>query len=192
MYKFCVHPERCVEYPERLLLRRVMHPFRYWYGETRRTEQVKRQNVSWWKDLRREVRRVGVPGGLSSRITSYLTGFVLVRDWEDQRSDFKKTGRVTSDWRRQKRFLAKMNFDPNPTTRPPQKESLRTRLVSLMEEELFTRMQKRDFCGRLITPLWALINEVIARSARAQTEDMQDETIARIARRSRRRNKLTK
>ena len=157
---------------------------RPWYTNNRWQEAVKRQTISWWDDLKEEVRKK-VGDDFADRFADYLAGYALVREFEQPKADQKQAGRVTSDWRQAKRFLQKNGFDI-PRLHYPGGEHLRTSLITKMEHELATSPSrcKRQFCGHTISELWRLIGEVIGSESKPE---IKDATVARISRRSRQR-----
>lgn len=186
---FAQNPTSCVADPRaRKVIRAYEYPHRPWYDQSRSEEMVKRQHVLWWKDLRREVRHC-VGGRLASLFANYLAGYGLVRERTQTKADPRHAGRVTPEWRRAKRMMKAMEIGSGPTARLPKAERLRTRLITLMEDALVNTGSgwKREFCGRDICVLWALIEETITGN-KANGTDLADQTIARISRRSRRRN----
>jgi hypothetical protein len=189
---FSRDPRACVsDSRSQDVLRSHEQPSKPWYGVHRLSEMLERQNEPWWRELEREVRRLGVPSDLCLQFADYLAGFALVRYFEVPKVDQRDASRVSPDWRRAKRFQKRLGFDPEPSLKRPRRESLRTSVTRLMEEQLTSSPSKwkRQFCGRTLCELWRLVEEEISQSKGNSDPELEDQTVARISRRSRRRNK---
>jgi hypothetical protein len=189
-YWFFQDPFRCVNDPRaRKELRSYEQTSRPWYGSPRREEMAERQNIRWWEDLQNELLLIGVPRELAPLFADYLGGFALVRERDQSKIDPDNPTRVTAEWRRTKRFEKELGFSGGPTLRPPGRQHLRTTILGLMEDQLASvrGAWKRQFCGRLLSKVWALIDEEIS-----PTSELADQTVARSARRARQRNRREK
>ncbi|HEY4683393.1 MAG TPA: hypothetical protein VIH17_09110 [Candidatus Acidoferrales bacterium] len=197
---FAADPAACIaSAAAQRILRAQRHPFRPWVrfpsqqeinaartrAEKREIEElqgvagshlVERQHVSWWEDLRGELIKVGVADALAHRFADYLSGYMLVRDQEQQRG--------TPEWRRAKRLFSRMGWKPGPTVNPPHRESLKTTVTRLMVEHLQEQGAPQGKAAYMVTSVWELIGKGDPESDPAST--------ARVARLSRRRKALTK
>jgi hypothetical protein len=151
-------------------------------------EQVERQHVSWWKDIRREIRRIGISGRLAARFACYLSGFIAVSEREQSRRvDHDLAGNPAgSTWRKAKRYFARPEIQRvfgKPdffSANPPHKESLKTKLIRLMTEDLVAEGYQREYTPDILTKIWTLIDA-----------EVKAESISRTDRRSRQRTKLS-
>jgi len=148
---FARDPQACVANTSaRRILRGLKHPLRPWFRfptleeiisartaeerkrlEKERDDLIDRQHIPWWQHLREELLRVEVPVLLADSLTDYLSGYVMVRDREQAKSEKErinlvlwdrgyvlessgeqKKGRVTAEWRRAKRLARALGFPP--------------------------------------------------------------------------------
>jgi hypothetical protein len=208
---FAQNPTACVaDSRAQKVLRDYESPHRPWYDQSRYAEMVKRQAIPWWEDLRQNVRHCGVGDQLAPLFSDYLAGYALVREHDQGlhpgvtqlkavrepdgsprgrlrfKADPRRPGRITPEWRQAKRKMKKESIGSGPSLRLPSGEHLRTRLISQMENALVDSGSgwKREFCGRNICLLWELIEEKIV-DDKQSSNDLADQTIARISRRSR-------
>jgi hypothetical protein len=219
---FARAPQACVaDSSARRILRGLKHPFRPWFRfptldeikSARKAEERKRlqkerddlidqQHVPWWQHLRAELLRVGVPALSADSFTDYLSGYVMVRDRDQAKSEKErinlvlsdrgyvlessgeqKKGRVTAEWRRAKRLARALRFPPSPTTHPPHSQSLKTTLTHLMVEALKSDGASLAMAADTVNSVWGLIGE-------ASNEFDLGFSVARAARRARQRKKL--
>ena len=183
----------------RKIIRDLEHPLRPWFQYPRRKDaaqtaadkredeeqrraasarQVHRQHISWWEDLRGELLRVEVPISLADSFADYLSGYVLVRDREQAKSDEERIepvlservfvlprsgkrskGRVIPEWRRAKRTAKAWGLPRSPTTHPPQRQSLKTALSHLMVEALKSDAASLAKAADTVNSVWGLIGE---------------------------------
>jgi hypothetical protein len=153
--------------------------------------------------LRGELLRAEVPDSLADCFGDYLSGYVLVRDREQAKSEEERIelvpsgrgsepiyvlksfgerskGRVTPEWRRAKRLAKALRLPPNPTTHPPQQQSLKTTLSHLMVEALKSNGASLAKAAETVNSVWGLIGE-------ASDEFDPGLSVARAARRARQR-----
>jgi hypothetical protein len=155
--------------------------------------------------LRGELLRAEVPDSLADCFADYLSGYVLVRDREQAKSEEERIelvpsergsepiyvlksfgerskGRVTPEWRRTKRLAKSWGLPLSPTTRPPQHQSLKTTLTHLMVEVLKNNGASLGKAAETVNSAWGLIGE-------ASDEFDPGLSVARAARRARERAK---
>ena len=161
-------------------------------------EQVRRQHIRWWDDLRNQLLRVGVPASSADSFADYLSGYTMVRD-RDQAKSVKepirlvlsrslyrlesagepKKGRVLPEWRRAKRLAKTLGFPPSPTTHPSQRQSLKTTLTHLMIADLKVKGASLARAAETVNSLWGLIGEA--------SDEFDPRSVARAKRRARQR-----
>ena len=170
-------------------------------------EQVRRQHIPWWEDLRVELLQVAVPVSLADSLADYLSGYVMVRDREQAKSEeerielvpskrgkepifeLKSLGerskdRVTPEWRRAKRTAKAWGLPPSPTTQPPHRQSLKTTLTHLMIEDLKVKGASLARAAETVNSVWGLIGEA--------SDEFDPGSVARAERRARQRRKHRK
>ena len=149
------------------------------------------QFTTWWRSLRDHLENF-LPSEVGDRFADYLSGFLLVEENETPRSSTTREngGRKTnSGWRQLKKLLVTLNGGPGdlktmlpPSTNPPHKESLKTKLIHLMSDELAADDYSRKvIADRFLPPTWNAIGETI-----------RDSSFLRAERRSRQRTLQTK
>jgi hypothetical protein len=154
------------------------------------------QFTPWWQSLRDHLLSC-VPREVADRFADYLTGFLLVQENETprtttvwKRNKNKQEAKVTNaDWRQMKNLLKKLAEGPcdlasalPASTNPPHRESLKTRLIALMYQELVAiGYSRKKIAERYLRPVWNAIGEGI-----------RDSSLLRTERRSRHRTRQTK
>lgn len=179
---FNCSPKKCIEHPIAQKVLRLFDPaVRPWImrksiDEIRAAEELKhsdeqlmRQHIPWWEDIQTELRSADVPAGLVARMADYLAGYVLVRNLSQK---------IT---RPAKRLCHNLGISLPPISRPPHRESLRTRLVRLMTSELIEAGVLRKNVPPIIARLFQLVRDPLHR------ERLDPTSVSRIDRRSRRR-----
>jgi|SRR5215471_9226885 len=127
---------------------------------------VNDQSTAWSESLRKRLNRF-LPHKVVDRFADYLTGFLLVQENETPRSSARKL----------KKLLRKLNGRPvNPASilpaslSPPHQESLKTRLIALMSEELVALgYTRKKIAHRFLPPLWDAVGEGIRDSSFLRT-----------------------
>jgi hypothetical protein len=141
---------------------------------------VSDQTTPWWESLRNHFNDV-LPNEVVNRIADYLTGFLLVEENETPRSSttWEDRGKTSSkDWRRLKKFLPMLNGGSGDlgsmlpaSTCPPHQEALKTKLTSLMSQELFELIGSRKEIARNFLPkIWDAIGQRILDRSFLRTE----------------------
>jgi hypothetical protein len=149
------------------------------------------QFTPWWQSLRDYLGNL-VPSEVCDRFADYLGGFLLVQENETPRTytERKNGGGKTLSGRRQlKKVLLILNGEPGDlkamlpaSTNPPHEESLKTKLICLMSNELAAAGYSRKIIAeRFLPPTWNAIGETI-----------RDSSFLRAERRSRQRIRQTK
>ena len=157
---------------------------------------VNDQSAAWWQSLRGHLLSC-VPREVADRFADYLTGFLLVQENETPRTTTvwnrnknKQEAKVTNtDWRHLKNLLKKLAEGPcdlasalPASTNPPHQESLKTRLIALMFQELAALdYTQKSIAKKYLHPVWDAIGEGI-----------RDSSFLRTERRSRHRTRQTK
>ncbi len=154
------------------------------------------QFTPWWQSLRNYICTC-VPREVADRFADYLAGFLLVQENETPRSTAhwkKEKGKeqeevTNTDWRQVKKLLKKLAGGSSvrssmlpATANPPQQESLKTRLIVLMFQELVALDYSRKLIADKYLPMvWNAIGEGI-----------RDSSLLRVERRSRQRTRRSK
>jgi len=146
---------------------------------------VRDQFTPWWQSLRDHLLSC-VPREVADRFADYLTGFLLVQENETPRTTTvwnrnknKQEAKVTNtDWRHLKNLLKKLAEGPcdlasvlPASPNPPHQESLKTRLIALMFQELAALdYTQKSIAKKYLHPVWDAIGEGIRDSSLLRTE----------------------